>query len=323
VHDPRLPLGFHASYTDAIHPDARFPRERYRLVAARVATDAADRVRIVEAPLASRAELVSVHDEGYVDALLAGTLDRDAQRRIGLRPWTDGIVERVLRLVGGSVTALDHALATGSYAGNLAGGTHHAFRAEGAGYCFVNDVAILARRALDHHGLHRVAIVDLDVHQGDGTAALLADEPRAFTFSMHGARNFPLRKQRSDLDVELPDGTTDDAYLAALDRHLPFALHPTPDLVIFQAGVDALAEDALGRLSLTRAGMAARNRRVFDACDALGVPCVILMGGGYGRPIEATVEAFVDLFAEAGARALARTGGRDSPTSRVAEPRSA
>jgi acetoin utilization deacetylase AcuC-like enzyme len=295
-----MSLWFHPLYTDGIHPEARFPRDRYvRARDAVLARPDAHRIAIREPPLAGRADLCVAHDAGYVDAFLGGTLDVAAQRAIGLRPWTDALVPRTLALVGGTLAALEEAVTTGGASANMAGGTHHAFADRGAGYCVVNDLVIAARLARHRFGLRRTLIVDLDVHQGDGTAAMCQDDPDTFTFSMHGATNFPFVKQRSDLDVELPRGATDEAYLAALDRWLPEALAFDPDLVLFQGGVDPLAVDKLGHLSLTREGLAGRNARVLDAVEGLGVPVVVLMGGGYGRPPEATAEAFADLFLQA------------------------
>lgn len=313
--DLRMKVRYDSVYTEGIDPTARFPRERYRRTAgALAARDGGWTVRLLPPSACDPEVLRTVHDPAYVDAFLAGTLDVRAQRRIGLRPWTPALVPRTLLLTGASLQALDDAVGSGGFAGNLAGGTHHAFREMGGGYCVFNDLALCARRALGEHGLRRVLIVDLDVHQGDGTAALFAEEPAVFTFSMHCEANYPFHKQRSDLDVPLPEGTGDEAYLEALDDALPRAFGHDPDLVLFQAGVDGLAADKLGRLSLSRAGMAARTERVLDAVDAAGVPCVVLMGGGYAEPIDPTVDALADTYLAAARRharrqGLARTAG--------------
>eukprot|EP00746_Dinoflagellata_sp_MGD_P042554 gnl/MRDRNA2_/MRDRNA2_20315_c0_seq1.p1 gnl/MRDRNA2_/MRDRNA2_20315_c0~~gnl/MRDRNA2_/MRDRNA2_20315_c0_seq1.p1 ORF type:complete len:212 (+),score=37.48 gnl/MRDRNA2_/MRDRNA2_20315_c0_seq1:141-776(+) len=197
-------------------------------------------------------------------------------------------------LMGGSWSATKHALTTCSVAGNMAGGTHHAAYAHGAGYCIFNDLAVCAYAALMSFSIQQVVILDLDVHQGDGTAEIFSNEPRVFTASVHGATNFPFRKKSSDLDIELPKGAGDAMYLDACERALNQALAKKPDLVLFQAGVDALAEDALGHLSVTREGMRQRNALVFEATRRL--PLVVLMGGGYSKPICHTVEAFAELF---------------------------
>jgi acetoin utilization deacetylase AcuC-like enzyme len=300
-------LGHHPLYTGGLHPDARFPRARYDLTVAALRTRDVHGRLCIEAPApASRDALVLVHDAAFVDAFLGGALPPDAIRRIGLRPWTDGIVPRTLALVGGTLTALREAVDTGGYAGNLAGGTHHAFRDHGSGYCIVNDLAVAARVAQRDHGVGRVLVLDLDVHQGDGTAALFADDPSVVTVSVHGAGNFPFTKQRSDFDLELPDGTTDGPYLDAVARALEVGMAARPELVLYQGGVDPLAEDKLGRLAVSREGLQARNAAVFDAIDAAGLPAVVLMGGGYGRPLEATVDALADLFLAAADRHAGR-----------------
>jgi acetoin utilization deacetylase AcuC-like enzyme len=305
----RMPLFFHPLYTDAIDPAARFPRERYRLTRdAVLARDAAGTIDLRTSPFATRNDLVLAHDPAYVDAFLAGTLDEAHVKRIGLRPWTADLVPRTLALVGGTLAALDAAVTTGGLAANMAGGTHHAHHDRGGGYCVVNDLVIAARAARRRYGLRRVLVIDLDVHQGDGTATLCADDPDTFTFSMHGATDWPFEKATSDLDVALPRGAGDDDYLAALDAHLPAALAFAPDLILYQAGVDPLAEDKLGHLNLSRAGLAARNAAVLTA--ARGRPLVVLMGGGYARPIEHTAQAFADLFLQCAEAHRARLSTR-------------
>lgn len=297
-----MPLYFHPLYTDGIDEAARFPRLRYRLTRDEVLRrDEGRTIRLVEPRPADRAAILRAHDADYVDAFLESRLSPAAVREIGLRPWTSDIVPRTLALVGGSLAALDDCLDARGYAANMAGGTHHARRDRGGGYCIFNDIAVAVHRARDR-GVGRVLVVDLDVHQGDGTAELFADDADTFTFSLHGATNYPFTKARGDLDVELPRGAGDALYLDTLRPLLDRVFALAPELVIFQAGVDPLAEDKLGHLSLTHAGLRARNEAVFDAADALGVPVLVLMGGGYARPIEATAQAFADLFLEAAAR---------------------
>jgi acetoin utilization deacetylase AcuC-like enzyme len=215
-------------------------------------------------------------------------------RRIGF-PWSKELVRRTLASVGGTLQASAAALRSG-FGGTLAGGTHHAYEHEGAGFCVFNDIAVAIEWAKAKHGLKRALIIDLDVHQGDGTAAIFKGNADVFTLSLHGERNFPFRKQRSVIDVPLPDGTGDDAYLDALRPVLEKARAFRPEIVFFQGGVDALGTDRLGRLSMSREGLARRDEIVYElACD-LQVPLVQMLGGGYSDPIELTVEAHAQSF---------------------------
>lgn len=293
-----LRLAYSELYSEGISPDARFPRARYARVRELLEPARVDgRLSFVEPEPVDVAELWRVHDADYVRAFCEGTLPAKEQRRIGIRPWTGRFVERVLRLTGGTLSALQ-ALADGArVAGNVAGGTHHAHHAQGGGYCVFNDIALAARIALDELGWGRVLVVDLDVHHGDGTAALFADEPRVHTLSFHARLNYPRNKPPSDRDVAFEDGTRDAEYLARLEDELPRALEAArPDLIVYQAGVDALEADTLGRLSLSREGLQARNDRVFAAARHAGCPLLLTMGGGYGDPLEASVQAHADLF---------------------------
>lgn len=215
-------------------------------------------------------------------------------RRIGF-PWSEGLVKRTLASVGGTLAATRDAIAFG-WGGALAGGTHHAFQGHGSGYCVFNDIAVSIRRLRSEGRIRRTAVIDLDVHQGDGTAAIFAQDPDVFTLSMHAGSNFPFQKQRSRLDVELADGITDHAFLDALNTVLPRIIEFAPELVFYQAGVDGLAGDRLGRLNLTVEGLRARDELVFAACRAAGAPVVVTIGGGYSDPIEATVEAHAQTF---------------------------
>lgn len=254
--------------------------------------------QLVAAEPAPIDDIMSVHDASYVLGFLAGTLDRRVQQRIGF-PWSEAMVLRSLASVGSTLVALESAFEHGIGA-SLAGGTHHAHRDFGSGFCVFNDLAIAARRALDIGRAARVLVFDVDVHHGDGTAALFADEPRVFTCSIHGAKNFPARKPPSDLDVPLADGTGDDAYLAALERALDAALERSrPDLVLYQGGVDVLADDHLGRLCLSIAGVRERDRRALGRFREAGLPTVLTLGGGYARPIDATIEAYLGTHREA------------------------
>jgi len=201
-----------------------------------------------------------------------------------------------LRLVGGALDGLEDVLSGKPIAGNMAGGTHHAFRAEGAGYCIFNDLAICAEVALGRRGVSRILVLDLDVHQGDGTAEIFAEDDRVFTLSLHGKNNFPFRKKRSDLDLDFEDATEDEEYLSSLSQVLEKMSGENFDLVFFQAGVDGLKSDQLGLLHLSREGLRRRNEQVFAWRKKFDLPLLIFMGGGYANPIDDTVDAFCDLF---------------------------
>ncbi len=254
-----------------------------------------------------------IHTAAYVDAIANGTLPADAQRRIGF-PWSTMMVERSRRSVGGTLAAARSVVGDGSTAvpsgarfavsANLAGGTHHAFSDRGEGYCVFNDVAVTAA-VLQREGLvGRAAVVDCDVHQGNGTAAIFQDDPTVFTFSLHGAKNFPLRKEIGDLDVTFDDGAGDDEYLAALEQYLPGVLDgQRPDLVFYLAGADPYEGDRLGRLRLTIEGLRARDQMVFDACRARNLPVVVAMSGGYAADVDAIVTIHANTIREAVARA--------------------
>lgn len=279
-------------FTFPLPPEHRFPLAKYRLLRERVARwPASTGVELALAPRVSRDELLLVHDADYVDAFCRGELDELAQRRIGF-PWSPELVERSLRSCGGTVAALRAALRDGA-AVYLAGGTHHARADRGAGYCVFNDCAVAARVAQREAGLARVLIVDTDVHQGDGTAAIFAGDASVFTFSIHGADNFPAEKAQSDLDIALPSGCGDAAYLAALAAALPEAISRSrPQLVLFLSGADPLVGDRLGRLAISAAGLRLRDELVFDHLQRLAVPWVTVMGGGYGKDLEQTVSAY-------------------------------
>ena len=268
-------------------PGHRFPLSKYAALRERVAELPGARLRV--APAATDEELGRAHDRGYVAAVCAGTLDAHAQRRIGF-PWSPAMFERSRRSAGATLAACRSALASGLSA-SLAGGTHHAHRDFGEGYCVFNDAAVAAR-AMQAEGLAgRVLVVDLDVHQGDGTAAIFEGDASVFTFSMHGRGNFPFRKQASDLDVELVDGTGDAAYLAALAAALPRALaRSAPELALYLAGADPFAGDRLGRLALSKAGLAGRDRYVLHTLRDAGVPVAVTMAGGYAEAIADVVD---------------------------------
>ncbi len=250
---------------------------------------------LVPAELVNVEALLRVHTRRWVEAVLGNHLDGAELRRLGF-PWSQELVLRSLASVGGTCAAAARALVDG-IGGNLAGGTHHAFPDHGEGYCVFNDIAVSIRMLQAERAIRRALVVDLDVHQGNGTAAVFAKDPEVFTFSMHGEHNFPFRKQRSTLDIGLPDGAGDDVYLDVLARHLPRVLEAArPDIVYYQAGVDPLAEDALGRLSLSHAGLEARDTFVLEAVRRSGLPVVVTLGGGYARPLDASVRAHIGTY---------------------------
>jgi acetoin utilization deacetylase AcuC-like enzyme len=274
-------------------PGHKFPVAKYALLRALLAADGI--YDFQPAPLADADTIELAHDTAYVQAILNGTAGERVMRRIGF-PWSPELVRRTLASVGGTLAASRDAMERG-FGGNLAGGTHHAFRGEGSGFCVFNDLAV-AILALRRDGLAgRAAVIDLDVHQGDGTAAIFAEDPAVLTLSMHGENNFPFRKQRSRIDVALADGTGDAEYLHQLQEVLPEVTAFRPEVIFYQSGVDALAGDRLGRLALTLDGLKRRDRLVLEVSHA--IPLVITLGGGYGDPIERTAEAHANTFRQA------------------------
>jgi len=259
-------------------PDGhRFPMAKYALLRQAVSGFPEIRLRVPDA--ATDEALLRVHDRRWVEDVTAGRLDRDEVRRIGF-PWSPELVERSRRSVGGTLDAVRAALEEG-VAVNLAGGTHHAFPGHGEGFCVFNDVAVAARDALARGTARRVAILDLDVHQGNGTAAVFASDDRVLTLSVHGAGNYPFRKEDGDLDVALPDGTGDVPFLEAVDKAVRIALQWAPDLVLYVAGADPWEGDGLGRLSVSEDGLRQRDDRVFEATAEAGIPLAVVMAGGY------------------------------------------
>jgi acetoin utilization deacetylase AcuC-like enzyme len=283
-------------YTDhhpiPLPPGHKFPMAKYALLRALLESEGF--YRFEPAPLADPEIIEIAHDPEYVRTFLSGSLDPRVLRRIGF-PWSEALVRRTLASAGGTLAAADDALDTG-FGGNLAGGTHHAFRSEGAGFCVFNDIAIaiLSLRAAGRIG--RAAVIDLDVHQGDGTANIFENDPEVLTLSIHGENNFPFRKQQSRIDIGLRDGTGDEEYLDCLRGALPAVADFRPDLVLYQSGVDALAGDRLGRLSLSHAGLAARDRTVFEFTKHHGFPVAVTLGGGYCDPVSSTAEAHANTF---------------------------
>ncbi|MDP3606187.1 MAG: histone deacetylase [Polaromonas sp.] len=308
----RRPASLQAYYADhfvlPLPEGHRFPMGKYARLRDRVALEL-PQVRPGVALPVSDGELALVHDPAYIQAVVDGSLGAAAMREIGF-PWSSAMVERSRRSAGATVAAARVAMGLGGHpaegiAANMAGGTHHASAAKGSGFCVFNDAAIAARlMQVEHARLRRgerhplqVAIIDLDVHQGNGTASIFSRDPTVFTLSLHGQNNFPFRKEASDLDVELPDGSRDDAYLHALELALDeLDRRFSPGLVIYLAGADPHEGDRLGRLKLSFDGLEARDRRVFDWAWQRRIPLALAMAGGYGVNIEDTVQVQVNTF---------------------------
>lgn len=266
-----------------------FPIRKFELVRDRLVGEATlDPDELTEPEPASLADVLLVHTEDYVSRLCEGTLTQSELRRLGL-PWSRSLVQRSFYAVGGTIAAARCALLDG-LGSNLAGGTHHAFSDRGEGFCVFNDVAIAIRVLRRDDLIRRAAIVDCDVHQGNGTATIFANDTDVFTFSMHGAKNYPLFKAQSSLDVELPDQTGDEVYLRTLAQHLPYVLEHEPDVVFYLAGADPYAGDKLGRLALSVSGLRERDEYVLGSCYEAEIPLVTVMSGGYGENISDTVE---------------------------------
>ena len=300
AHIDGMPIWYHPIYTEGIHPDARFPRERYvELINRLKSLRNSNQFLFLEPNKASRSELVIGHDPYYVDNFLNGKLSDKEIKRIGLTPWTPKLIPRTLRLMGGAIAALNHVVENGGIAGNMAGGTHHAHYDFGSGYCIFNDLAVCALLALQKHNYERVAILDLDVHQGDGTATILQNIDGALTISLHCQENFPFRKAVSDHDLELEANSSDEQFIQKVNQAIDIAIKFNPQLILYQAGVDGLATDALGKLNITREGMGERNKLVFEMAVKHSIPTVVFMGGGYSKPISHTIDAFCDLFTAA------------------------
>ena len=289
-----LRLWSSARYVFPLPADHRFPIEKYARLRERVVEEGLVPPERVNEPARAPLEALRlVHTADYVDRFCNGRLSSGELRQLGF-PWSPSLVERSLRAVGGTIEAARAALEDG-IAMNLAGGTHHAFADHGEGFCVFNDVAV-ATRLLQREGhVRRVAIVDLDVHQGNGTNSIFAGDADVFTFSMHGGRNYPFRKVAGSLDVELADGTDDDEYLTLLDDVLPRVLaRAEPDFVFYLAGADPHEGDRLGRLRLTFEGLARRDAMVIDRCREVGIPVAITIAGGYGRDVADTVRIHLE-----------------------------
>ena len=276
----------HDVFTYPLPTGHRFPLGKYRLV--REGAEAAG-IDVRDARAATRAELLLAHEAGYLGRVEAGGLTRRDELALGL-PWSPELVERARRSVGATILAAEAALADGVGA-NVGGGTHHAFPASGRGFCLLNDVVTAARVLRAARRVRRILVVDLDVHQGDGTHAAFLDDPDTFTLSVNGFRNYPFRRVPGDLELDLPDGTRDERYLDGVARLLAQALaRSRPDVCFYLAGADPYAGDRLGRLALSRAGLRERDVLVRETLARAGVPVCVTLAGGYAEPIEDTVE---------------------------------
>ncbi len=288
----KITLFYCDDYDFPLPPGHKFPLAKYGLLRTTLSAD--PRMRLNRSAPIAIEDVLRVHDSAYVEGFVQGTLGPQALRRIGL-PWSPEFVQRTLASAGATLSATQQALQH-RVAGTLAGGTHHAYRDAGSGYCVFNDIAIAIEWARVHCGVTRAAVVDLDVHQGDGTASIFHNDPGVFTLSLHGLRNFPFRKQHSTLDVALEDGTNDTEYLAALEPALSAVWAFAPELVLYQSGVDGLKEDRLGRLALTQDGLGQRDKVVIHAAQSRNLPLVITLGGGYAEPITYTAAAHAQTF---------------------------
>jgi len=304
-HNPSMQAFYSDRFVLPLPPGHRFPMEKYQLLRDRLNADL-PQLRMLQAPEASEGELALAHEPAYIQAIAEGTVDAKILREIGF-PWSPAMAARARRSVGGTVAAGRAAMAEG-LAANLAGGTHHSYAHKGGGFCVFNDMAVTARVLQvewgRRHGSRatplQVAIIDLDVHQGNGTASIFKNDRSVFTLSLHGEKNFPFRKEDSDIDVALPDGCTDGDYLAALENALlELEGRFDPGVVLYLAGADPHEGDRLGRLKISYDGMQARDRRIFDWCFTHRLPCAFAMGGGYGSNIQTTLQVQANTYAVA------------------------
>lgn len=291
-----LYIAWNPIYSHPLPEGHRFPMLKYELVPEQLLHEGAiDPQQLFSPHLISEQDLLRVHDPAYVHKLNSGTLSKAEERRTGF-PWSLALVERERIIMQGTLDAALFAMQHG-IAMNVAGGTHHAYRDRGEGFCLYNDIAIAARCLLDAGRVQKVLVVDLDVHQGNGTASIFENDPRVFTFSMHGAHNYPLHKEKSDLDIPLHDGCTDEEYLSLLNEHFPSLLETVkPDILFYQCGVDILDTDKLGRLKVSLSGCKERDRLILETAYKKGIPVCGSLGGGYSEDIRIIVEAHCNTF---------------------------
>lgn len=295
------PLVFHPIYSQLSLPVRhRFPIEKYQAIFDRLVTLGADKNQFYTPKCLEHNKLTKIFDPSYISSLVNGTLSEKAMKRIGF-PWSKQLVERTLTAAAGTVLCSELAIKHGR-AVNLTGGYHHAFANYGSGFCMINDLYLAALNALQYENINNVLIFDCDVHQGDGTAKLASNHKHVFTVSIHGEKNFPFRKQKSNLDFELPRHTQDEIYLNTVQRALSLSLEMSnADMIVYDAGVDVHENDDLGHLAITTQGILKRDKLVFDTAEKLNVPIAAVIGGGYQRDIKALVDAHLQLFIAAGA----------------------
>lgn len=291
-----IKIAYHPIYAHPLPEGHRFPMLKYELIPAQLLHEGTIAPENLFEPATTAEEnVLATHDATYWNELKLLTLPYQAQRRIGF-PLDAALVERELRIVQGTIDGAVYAQKNG-VAFNVAGGTHHSGTHWGEGFCLLNDQAIAANYLLKYRLAKKILIIDLDVHQGNGTAEIFEKEDRVFTFSMHGDKNFPFRKEQSDLDIPLADGTTDDEFLTLLNQNLPIIIQQQqPDFVFYLAGVDVLETDKLGKLSLTKVGCKERDRIVLETCKQEGLPVQVSMGGGYSEDIKIIVDAHCNTF---------------------------
>ena len=286
-------------YTYGIDNKSTFPRERYELLKKVLDMKNYNSINILQSHKADIKDIYRAHSNQYCDRFVRGELNEKEIRQIGLKPWSDKIIDRTLLITGGSLMALNDILNGARIAGNMAGGTHHAFYDKGSGFCIFNDIAICALKAQKYHKFKKILIIDLDVHQGDGTAKILENNKNTFTVSVHCEKNFPFKKAKSDLDINVKEDTGDSEYLSILSNCLKNLNSIESDIIFFQAGVDGLKNDRYGKLSLSLSGLKKRNNLIFEFSKKRNNPILIFMGGGYSEPIFQSVKAFEDLFLQA------------------------
>lgn len=269
--------------------------EKYRLVREELLRrEILSEENLIKAPLASKEDILRVHCEEYYDHIEKGTLDSKAQKLIGF-PWSEVMIKRSRASVGGFLSAVESALLNG-VGGNLSGGTHHSFRDRGEGFCVFNDFAVAGFKLIEEKNFHDILVLDLDVHQGNGNASLMTSKEETFVVSLHGERNYPYRRPPSDIDIDLPDHTQDSAYLEVLEQTLEKLSRRKWDIILYQAGVDTLKEDKLGRLDLTLDGLIERDRLVLSFAKNKQIPIALGLGGGYSSPISTTIEGHLNTY---------------------------
>ena len=288
---------YHPLYTYGIDSNSTFPRERYELIRNSLEAESNNGlIRFIEPNKADVRDIYRAHSKDYVDRFLNSDLSDKEIREIGLKPWSSAIVERTMFLTGGSLKALEDISNGSPISSNLGGGTHHAHKDKGSGFCIFNDLAICALKAINYYNFKKVLIIDLDVHQGDGTASILKNRDDIITFSMHCEKNFPFKKVNSNIDIPLEEGISDEKYLELLNKGLNSLQRIKSDVIFFQAGVDTLGSDRYGKLKLTQNGLKLRNELILDFARKKKNPILIFMGGGYSLPISETVNAFKEMF---------------------------